>query len=278
MKTFVVDKKEKLSSLLLDFYAGGLSYAAFCKLLRKKDVKVNGKRTSSDVLLNVGDTVVCYYDGERKAAYNVLYKDENIVAVDKRKGVSSEEVFEEVKTEFPSAFFCHRLDTNTDGIMLFALNKNSYDALFLGFKQRSFEKFYLAEVYGHFDVKRAVLTAYLKKDEKNSLVKVYDEPIKGAKKIVTGYQVLKEKAQSSVLEVEIFTGRTHQIRAHLAHEGHFVLGDGKYGVEKINRELKAKELKLTSYKTVLHFDNQSFLAYLDGFCLTLSKNPLKDEG
>lgn len=77
--------------------------------------------------------------------------------------------------------------------------------------------------------------------------------------------------------MEIFTGRTHQIRAHLAHEGHFVLGDGKYGVEKINRELKVKELKLTSYKTILHFGKQSFLSYLDGFCLTLSKNPIKDE-
>lgn len=274
MKTFVAEKKEKLSEFLLDFYAGGLSYAAFCKLLRKKDIKVNGKRTSSDILLSPGDIVVCYFDGERRAAYGVIYKDENIVAVDKRKGISSEEVFSEVKGEFPSALFCHRLDTNTDGIMLFALNPRSYDALFNGFKARSFEKFYIAEVWGHFEVKRAVLTAYLQKDEKNSFVRVYDEPIKGAKKIITGYEVLKEKPQTSLIEVEIFTGRTHQIRAHLAHEGHFVLGDGKYGVEKINRELKVKELKLTSYKTILHFDKQSFLSYLDGFCLTLSKNPL----
>ena len=277
MKTFVAEKKEKLSELLLDFYAGGLSYAAFCKLLRKKDIKVNGKRTSSDILLSPGDIVVCYFDGARRAAYGVIYKDENIVAVDKRKGVSSEEVFGEIKGEFPSALFCHRLDTNTDGIMIFALNPRSYTALFNGFKARSFEKFYIAEVWGHFEVKRAVLTAYLKKDEKNSLVRVYDEPIKGAKKIITGYEVLKEKPQTSLVEVEIFTGRTHQIRAHLAHEGHFVLGDGKYGVEKINRELKVKELKLTSYKIILHFGKQSFLSYLDGFCLTLSKNPIKDE-
>ena len=277
MKTFVAEKKEKLSELLLDFYAGGLSYAAFCKLLRKKDIKVNGKRTSADILLSPGDVIVCYFDGERRAAYGVIYKDENIVAVDKRKGIGSEEVFGEIKGEFPSALFCHRLDTNTDGIMIFALNPRSYTALFNGFKARSFEKFYIAEVWGHFEVKRAVLTAYLKKDEKNSLVRVYDEPIKGAKKIITGYEVLKEKPQTSLVEVEIFTGRTHQIRAHLAHEGHFVLGDGKYGVEKINRELKVKELKLTSYKTILHFGKQSFLSYLDGFCLTLGKNPIKDE-
>lgn len=85
MKTIVAEKKEKLSELLLDYYAGGLSYAAFCKLLRKKDIKVNGKRTSADILLSPGDVVVCYFDGERRAAYGVIYKDENIVAVDKHK-------------------------------------------------------------------------------------------------------------------------------------------------------------------------------------------------
>ena len=271
MKSFISKKKEKLSNLLLGCYAGGLSYAMFCKLLRKKNIRINGKKVNSDVLVLPGDNIDCYFDGEKYTTYNVLYKDENILAVDKRKGVPSEEVFNDVKLDFPSAFFCHRLDTNTDGVILFALNIMSYNALFSGFKERSFEKYYLAEVFGLFAIKNAVLTAYLKKDEKNSIVKVYSEPVKGSKKIITGYNVLKEKAQSSILEVKLFTGRTHQIRAHLAYVGHFVLGDGKYGIDKINRKLKEKELKLTSYKLILHFSKQSFLSYLDGLCITTCK-------
>lgn len=267
MKVIKAEKKQKLSEDLLDFYCGGLSYSRFRELLRKKDIKVNGKRVNSDVTLSCGDEIICYYDGEAVKPYSELFRDENVLAVDKRKGISSEALYERLLADYGEVFFCHRLDTNTDGVMLFALNEKAYLSLVDGFKARRFEKYYLAEVYGKLKKKEATIEAYLVKDGSKSLVKIYDAPRKDSKKIITAYKVVEERESSSVLSVRLLTGRTHQIRAHLAHEGHFILGDGKYGVEKINRELKAKELRLTSYKTVLRFNCGDYLDYLDGFTI-----------
>lgn len=107
------------------------------------------------------------------------------------------------------------------------------------------------------------LTDYLLKDEKNSEVKIFKTPVKGGVKIVTKYRVLEERTETSLLEVELITGKTHQIRAHLASYGHFIIGDGKYGKESVNRRMGAGRQRLTAYKLVLHFDSGA-LKYLDG--------------
>ncbi|MBP5177681.1 MAG: RluA family pseudouridine synthase [Clostridia bacterium] len=270
MKTFIADKNCKLSRFLLDAYSGSLSYSAFCRLLRKKDVKVNGKRTAKDVTVSVGDKVEVYFDDDKSVIdatfrqYSTVYEDDMILIVDKNKGVTSENLFERLKNDFGEVYFCHRLDRNTDGIMVFAKTDEAYRAIVEGFKKRDFDKIYLATVYGVFDKKHEVLTAYLTKDAENSVVRVTDERAVGSRLIRTEYLVIDEQADRSTVLVRLLTGRTHQIRAHLKHAGHFILGDGKYGVNRINKAFKIDMLMLTSVKITLSFDNDSPLSYLDG--------------
>ena len=265
MKSFFPENKVKLSKFLLDLYAGQLSYSQFCKLLRKKDIKVDGKRVSSDVTLFGGEKVEVYYDGnENVRFYDVMFEDDNVLIIYKYKGITSESLYELLLKTYDGLLFCHRLDRNTDGIIIFAKNKTAYDELLTGFKKRTFEKYYIAKVYGTFEKKSDVLTAYLTKDEKAGLVRISDKMTEGAKQIKTGFTVVEQSDGCSVLIVRLFTGRTHQIRAHLAHIGHFVIGDGKYGAEKINRQFGANKLCLTAAKITLRFEKGDYLSYLDG--------------
>ncbi|MBO4262480.1 MAG: RluA family pseudouridine synthase [Clostridia bacterium] len=266
MEKFVSGGK-KLSVEIGDHFAPTLSYGGVRKLIRKKDVKVNGARVSSDVPTEVGDVIEVYYD---KPAFEpkIIYSDENLLLCHKPVNITSEDFYGRIKEIYPEAAFLHRLDRNTDGLIAFALNSAAEAEMLNGFKQRTFEKFYLAEVYGAFVKKEGVLTAYLMKDAKNAKVEIFSEPHKNADKIVTKYKTLKEYDGRSLLEVGLVTGKTHQIRAHLAHEGHFVIGDGKYGKESVNRIYHEKKQRLTAYKIIFHFGAESILGYLDGATFT----------
>lgn len=218
-------------------------------------------RTDKDLLLETGDKIVAYTRAA-ESAVKILFEDENILVADKPKGVESEAFFEKLK-EGRELYFVHRLDRNTDGILVFAKTREAEKELVFGFKNRAFEKYYLAEVYGSFEKKSGTLTDYLVKDAEKAEVKIYKTPVKGSVKIVTRYKTLKESGGTSLIEVELVTGKTHQIRAHLAFYGHFVIGDGKYGKESINRLYKAKKQRLSAVKIVFHFDGGA-LSYLDG--------------
>lgn len=259
MKEIVSTKNEKLVKYLT---AEGYSYSAVMKSLRKKDIKVNGKRVSHDTQISVGDKIIVYIEEGKKKICDELYKDENILLVYKYSGVTSDEVFEYLSTK-QTTYYIHRLDRNTDGIMVFALNKTAETELLDGFKNRTFEKYYLAEVYGRPPESSGTLIGYLVKDEENSLVKIYDNQVNGSVKIITKYKTLEFFEESSLIEVELVTGKTHQIRAHFAHIGNFVIGDGKYGKQSVNKKFGAKTQRLTAYKLVLHF-NGGTLEYLDG--------------
>ena len=262
MKEFIADKNRKLSKLAL-YHIEDLSFSAFMKALRKKDVKVNGKRVGQDITVSVGDKVEVFYTPTSIEKYKTIYKDQNVLVINKLSGYSSESVFDEIKKEHSSAGFIHRLDRNTSGIMIFSLNQVCEQELLKGFKERTFDKKYTATVVGKLPKKEDVLSAFLVKDKESALVKIFDKKVQGSVQIKTGYKVIKEGADTSELEITLYTGKTHQIRAHLAHIGNPILGDGKYGDFEINKKYNLFEQQLSATQLTLFFEQNSLLNYLN---------------
>lgn len=263
MKSFIADKNRKLSKLALENIPD-LTFSSLMTALKQKDVKVNNVRVNSDVMLSVGDKVDVYYVAKKINAFDVIFSDENIVVINKKSGITSENVYKLMLEQFANARFIHRLDRNTSGLMIFALNNKAEKELLIGFKDRTFEKIYTAVVVGEVKKQSDRLTAYLKKDKEKSLVSIYDNHVKESVEIKTDYKVVKREKGFTTLEVVLHTGKTHQIRAHLAHVGYPILGDGKYGDFKANEKAGVKSQMLTATKLVLHFNEQDFLYYLNG--------------
>lgn len=262
MKSFITDKNRKLSKACL-YYLEDLSFSAFMKALRKKDIKVNGVRVNKDVSLNAGDKVEVFYLALEIEKYSVLFSDQNVLIIDKKQGYSSENVYEELLEENPTLGFIHRLDRNTSGVMIFSKNQRAEQELLSGFKNRTFDKKYHALVFGKTPKNEDVLTAYLLKDEKQSLVKIFDKKVDGSVLIKTGYKTLWYKDGKSLLEVSLFTGKTHQIRAHLSHIGNPIVGDGKYGKNQDNLASKTKKQQLKAVSLTLRFSKDDLLYYLN---------------
>ena len=241
------------------------------KLIRNKDVKVNSKRVSKDVLVAIDDFIEVYYNGEERS-YTPVFNECGVLVFNKPPTITSEDFELLLQKTFGDIKLCHRLDRNTSGLLVFARDNKAYEELLLAFKNRTVDKYYMAEVYGKLAVKKARLTAYLYKDAENSQVIIYDSFVKGSQKIITEYEVIKESEKTSVLSVKLITGKTHQIRAHLAHVGHFIVGDGKYGDIKINKSLNIKRQKLTAYKLKFNFENGSYLYPLNGIEVILPQD------
>lgn len=266
MEKLIVNKKynkKKLDIFVLDNLPY-LSSGSFYKLLRKKDIKVNGKRINQNMELNINDEVVVYAPNNLKEEYNkldIIYEDENILIVNKpfnTEVTGNNSLTTKVHTNYKDSTFkpmpCHRLDRNTTGLVLFAKNQLSLDVLEKKFKNHEIEKHYKALVYGIPKHKTEKLEAYLFKDSKKSVVYISDEYKKGYKKITTKYTVVETfENNTSLLDVEIETGRTHQIRAHLAHIGYPIVGDGKYGINQVNKQMGFKYQQLCHYKIKFKF-------------------------
>jgi len=268
------------------------------KAIRNKRIKINGKRTEISTRLQTGDIVQMYINDEffdtavetefmsAPAVLDIVYEDENIILIDKKNGLVVHEDNEntvdtlinrlkhylyekgEYKPEEENSFapsLCNRLDRNTGGIVIAAKNAESLRILNQKIKDRELEKYYLCITVGVPPKKKDTITAYLEKNSDDNTVKVTDRKTAKNKTIITTYKVLKTKQNLALLEIKLDTGRTHQIRAHMAHIGCPLLGDGKYGINKVNKEYKIKTQALYSYKLKFTFETDSgCLEYLNG--------------
>jgi 23S rRNA pseudouridine955/2504/2580 synthase len=299
MRTITIDGSQgnkRIDRVIRESFPGMPSGAMY-KAFRKRDIKVNGIRIKEDHIVYQGDSVDIYIsdeilDGIPKESvfqlnqgFTVVYEDTNILVVNKEQGIPvhpdreqlSNTLIDHIKeyliqkgeynTANPSSFppsLCHRLDRNTGGLLIIAKNAESLAIMLEKIKAKEVKKYYLCLVNGKMPKERDELKAFLEKDEIKSRVFINNQPSRNSQEIITRYRVLSCENDISKLEVELITGRTHQIRAHLAYIGHPIIGDGKYGINTLNRGLKVKRQALWAYKIIFDFSDAKFLNYLKG--------------
>ena len=260
------------------------------KYIRIKRIKRNGARVERDTRLTAGDVLQLYINDEffdkprEDNAYltvaspklTVVYEDDQILLVDKRPGLAVHphdgaeygrtlidhiQAYLYQKREWnprgENAFtpaLCNRIDRNTGGIVMAAKNAETLRILNQKIKDREIAKFYLAIIHGKMTPPQGKLEGFLLKDEDKAQVKVFRKPVPGGKSAATLYKTLKVNRGLSLVECELLTGRTHQIRAQFAAAGHPLLGDGKYGRERDNKRLgRTSGQALYSYKLAFPF-------------------------
>ena len=311
MKQIKVDKNEDNQRIdrFLKKYLDNANKSFIYKMLRKKRIKLNGGRAKPEDIINEGDTIELYLSDETMEKFmkpekeikntsnlDIIYEDDNIVLINKPKGIlshsskgdySEKNIVDELvaylynkgefvprieKTFTPS--ICNRLDRNTSGIIIAAKNYNALKEINNSIKNKHVKKYYKCIVKGRLN-KDIRLEGFLVKNEKNNKVNISKEESEDSKSITTDIKVLEKNEGYSLLEIDLITGRTHQIRAHLSSIRHPIIGDLKYGNSDVNRVFKDK-YKLNSqylhaYKIVFHklngdleyLNNKEFVSEMD---------------
>lgn len=282
------------------------------KYIRIKRVKCNGQRCQRDQRLQAGDILQLYINDEFfdkprednlfltlfQPKLTILYEDENILLADKRPGmvVHADET-EKVNTlinhiqaylyqkrewnpRWENAFapaLCNRIDRNTGGIVVAAKNAEALRVLTAKIRDREITKKYLCAVVGRMSPAAGRLECFLLKDEAKKQVSVYHRPVPGGKSAVTLYRTLAVSGELSLVEAELLTGRTHQIRASFADAGHPLLGDGKYGRGDVNRRYGESRQALYSYYLRFDFPTDAGpLEYLRGQAFQVERVPFAE--
>lgn len=314
MKSFIIEKNDADQRLdkFLTKSCPKLPKALMYKYIRIKRIKVNGKRAEISTRLKKGDTVDMYINDEffekKETVYDfmsasknidIVYEDENIILLNKKVGLLSHPdeteyvdtlitrvkryLFEkgewhpDEETSFTPALV-NRIDRNTSGIVICAKTAEALRVLNQKMKDRELHKIYLCVVHGEMSKDKELLEGYLVKDEKKNKVFVSKKPKDGSKLIRTEYKVLGCRDGLSLLEVNLLTGRTHQIRAHLASIGHPLVGDGKYGTNELNKKTGYKKQCLCSHKLIFDFTTEAgSLEYLNKKEFTIEDVWFKEE-
>ncbi|MDE6424648.1 MAG: RluA family pseudouridine synthase [Ruminococcus sp.] len=267
------------------------------RLFRKKDIKINGKRCDISVVLTAGDVVTVYVkqelSGEKKhdmtflnspSDLNIIYEDENILITFKPVGLdphsnststsdtlinrikhylyNKKEYSPENENSFSPAL-CNRLDRNTSGLIISAKNALALREINEAVRSGNVHKIYHCVTVSAPPESENIISAYHKKDDTRNIVRISDKKADGYKEIKTGYKVLDHKNGLFLIEVTLFTGRTHQIRAHLAHIGAYILGDGKYGNIALNKRYGVFRQALCAYALKFELPENSPLSYLN---------------
>ena len=310
MKEFQIKKNDAGQRLdkFLTKAVKGLPTSLMYKYIRTKKIKVNRARTEQKYVLCEGDIVQLFIKDEFfdsperddsalasiKPKLTIVYEDENIILCNKRPGVLVHEDDEgkdntlimhikahlyqkgEYDPDSEQSFapaLCNRIDRNTGGIVIGAKNAEALRVMNEKIKNDEISKFYYCVVHGKMPKRADTLTGFLLKDSDKNQVKIFDKQVKGSKNIITKYKVVAEKNGMSLLEIELVTGRTHQIRAHMSYIGHPLVGDGKYGINKDDRAKGYKYQALYAYRLRFDFDDDTgALGYLRGKEVKLSRD------
>lgn len=255
-------------------------------LLKKGDIRVNGTRTKKDMDIFEGDIIELYISDDMGAFLprpEVVYEDDMMIIFNKPQGISSiadrrdgKPTMYDVAARYMKEtgvysvdtlsvpYICHRLDHFTGGLLIVAKSQAAYESLTQAIRQRRIRKYYRAIVVGDTGEEPVEIHDYLIKDAHNAKVKVVRAPSKEALPIVTRYRTEETNGDLSIVDIELVTGRTHQIRAHMAYVGHPVLGDDKYGNRRVNKKMGVRHQALWAYKLTFHTGRNNNMEYLDG--------------
>lgn len=279
-----IPEGKTLKSYISDIYPL-LHQSILLKALQKGDIKVNGARQKKNIVLTEGDSIEVFIPDEElgdESSLEFVFEDENLMIINKKPGISSfddknngaanilsmAEIHMQKNGEYNPRllnipYLCHRLDHYTGGLLVLAKNEHSNDALTEAFAERRIRKFYQAVVCGTPEPPAAQLHDFLVKDDAAAKVKITKERVKNSLPVVTRYKTLASAEGLSRLEIELVTGRTHQIRAHMAFYGYPVLGDDKYGNRRINKQYSASYQALWATKLIFELGTGHFMEYLN---------------
>ena len=278
MREIIVEKNENDQRIdrFLKKYLSNATQGTIYKLLRKKRIKLNNKKANPEDMILEGDSIQFYLSDETLDSFisdtkennivkcskkiDIIYEDDNIILINKQKGILSHSANREYKENIVDSMvsyliakgdynprvektftpaICNRLDRNTSGIIIGAKNYDALKDINDAIKNRKVKKYYKCMVKGRV-VEDILLSGYLLKDEQKNKVKIYKKEIEGSKEVETYIRSLISTNEYSLLEIDLITGRTHQIRAHLSSIGHPVIGDIKYGDKKTNDYFRRK--------------------------------------
>lgn len=271
-----------------------LSRAAIAKGIRTKRIKRNGKRTEGSERLSAGDVLSIYLADamprETAKSVRVVYEDARILIVQKEAGLLCQDLAHPEADTLAArvdamrkaagaapCFLCHRLDFHTSGLVLFAKDTETLALVEEAIRAHRVVKRYLAVALGRVTPREATLSHQLFKDAKKGRVYVSDGPTKGSKTAILHYRVLAMRGDLSLVECELVTGRTHQIRAQMAAAGFPLLGDAKYGSKQESRAYKESHQLLCAYQIKFETDPAGPLGALSGKTVTLSDVPFREK-
>ena len=231
------------------------------KLFKDKDVKLNGVRKTKSCMAKPGDEVEAFYQINTTPWHEIVYEDDNILVVNKRAGIEvvSEDdrnLLDVLRLGYNTLYAVHRIDRNTQGLVVFAKTSQAEIELLEAFKKRTIIKKYLLKVKGKVNIDAVKSRMFLKKFSESSKVLISEIKTSGYEEIVTKFSLVKHLDNQTILQAELVTGKTHQIRAHIAYFGYPIVGDGKYGIG-------GDIMCLTAYYMGFSFPKKSLLEYLN---------------